>query len=117
MIKLNNSILLSSNNFQNLISMLNSQSDILVKFIYQPKYVIEVTRYKEKYNYDTSTSEGRYGATYGVFAVYVYYMGEKFLLDSVIDVYNSKYKDDENKVIDKDNIIRENIEELNIYKN
>ena len=56
-------------------------------------------------------------ATYGVFAVYVYYMGEKFLLDSVIDVYNSKYKDDENKVIDKDNIIRENIEELNKFVN
>ena len=117
MIKLNNSILLSSNNFMSLISMVNFQSDILVKFIYQPKYVIEVTRYKEKYNYDTSTSEGRYGATYGVFAVYVYYMGEKFLLDSVIDVYNSKYKDDENKVIDKDNIIRENIEELNRFVN
>ena len=117
MIKLNNSILLSSNNFKSLILMVNFQSDILVKFIYQPKYVIEVTRYKEKYNYDTSTSEGRYGATYGVFAVYVYYMGEKFLLDSVIDVYNSKYKDDENKVIDKDNIIRENIEELNKFVN
>ena len=117
MIKLNNSILLSSNNFMSLISMVNFQSDILVKFIYQPKYVIEVTRYKEKYNYDTSTLKGRYSATYGVFAVYVYYMGEKFLLDSVIDVYNSKYKDDENKVIDKDNIIRENIEELNKFVN
>ena len=117
MIKLNNSISLSSNNFKSLISMLNFQNDILVKVIYQPKYVIEVTRYKEKYNYDTSTLDGRYGATYGVFAVYVYYMGEKFLLDSVIDMYNSKYKDDENKVIDKDNIIRENIEELNKFVN
>ena len=117
MIKLNNSILLSSNNFKSLILMVNFQSDILVKFIYQPKYVIEVTRYKEKYNYDTSTLKGRYGATYGVFAVYVYYMGEKFLLDSVIDVYNSKYKDDENKVIDTANIIRENIEELNRFVN
>ena len=115
--KESNLISLSSNNFKSLISMLNFQNDILVKVIYQPKYVIEVTRYKEKYNYDTSTLDGRYGATYGVFAVYVYYMGEKFLLDSVIDMYNSKYKDDENKVIDKDNIIRENIEELNKFVN
>lgn len=69
------------------------------------------------YGRNFRTYQGRYGATYGVFAVYVYYMGEKFLLDSVIDVYNSKYKDDENKVIDKDNIIRENIEELNKFVN
>ena len=69
------------------------------------------------YGRNFRTYQGRYGATYGVFAVYVYYMGEKFLLDSVIDMYNSKYKDDENKVIDKDNIIRENIEELNKFVN
>lgn len=108
---------ISSIDFIKLWHKIQFQSDILVKFIYQPKYVIEVTRYKEKYNYDTSTLKGRYGATYGVFAVYVYYMGEKFLLDSVIDVYNSKYKDDENKVIDTANIIRENIEELNRFVN
>ncbi len=108
---------ISSIDFIKLWHKIQFQSDILVKFIYQPKYVIEVTRYKEKYNYDTSTLKGRYGATYGVFAVYVYYMGEKFLLDSIIDVYNSKYKDDENKVIDTANIIRENIEELNRFVN
>ena len=38
MIKLNNSILLSSNNFKSLMSMVNFQSDILVKFIYQQEY-------------------------------------------------------------------------------
>ena len=113
MIKLNNSILLSSNNFKSLISMLNSQSDILVKFIYQPKYVIEVTRYKEKYNYDTSTLKGRYGATYGVFAVYVYYMGEKFLLDSVIEAYNEA-----NKLNNNIKLTNDNIEEIqNFIKN
>ena len=118
MIKLNNSILLSSNNFKNLISMLNSQSDILVKFIYQPKYVIEVTRYKEVYNNKTiSHMLGRYGATYGVFAVYVYYKGEQFLLDSVIDAYNSEQKKNKEKVIDKDNIIRTHIETINIFVN
>ena len=65
--------------------MVNFQSDILVKFIYQPKYVIEVTRYKEVYNSNKSIQnmKERYGATYGVFAIYVYYKGEKFLLDSV----------------------------------
>ena len=117
MIKLNNSILLSSNNFKSLMSMVNFQSDILVKFIYQPKYVIEVTRYKEKYNYDTSTLKGRYGATYGVFAVYVYYKGEQFLLDSVIDAYNSEQKKNKEKVIDKDNIIRTHIETINSFVN
>ena len=118
MIKLNNSILLSSNNFKNLISMLNSQSDILVKFIYQPKYVIEVTRYKEVYNNKTiSHMLDRYGATYGVFAVYVYYKGEQFLLDSVIDAYNSEQKKNKEKVIDKDNIIRTHIETINSFVN
>ena len=105
MIKLNNSILLSSNNFKSLISMLNSQSDILVKFIYQPEYVIEVTRYKEVYNNKTiSHMLGRYGATYGVFAVYVYYMGEKFLLDSVIEAYNEAKKLNNNIKLTNDNI-------------
>lgn len=105
MINLNNSILLSSNNFMSLISMLNSQSDILVKFIYQPKYVIEVTRYKEVYNNKTiSHILGRYGATYGVFAVYVYYKGEQFLLDSVIEAYNEANKLNKNIKLTNDNI-------------
>ena len=113
MIRLNNSILLSSNNFKSLMLMVNFQSDILVKFIYQPKYVIEVTRYKEKYNYDTSTLKGRYGATYGVFAVYVYYKGEKFLLDSVIEAYNEA-----NKLNNNIKLTNDNIEEIqNFIKN
>ena len=107
MIKLNNSILLSSNNF-------NSQSDILVKFIYQPKYVIEVTRYNEVYNNKTIPHMlGRYGATYGVFAVYVYYKGEKFLLDSVIEAYNEA-----NKLNNNIKLTNDNIEEIqNFIKN
>ena len=113
-IKLNNSILLSSNNFKSLISILNSQSDILVKFIYQPKYVIEVTRYKEVYNNKTIPHiVERYGATYGVFAVYVYYMGEKFLLDSVIEAYNEA-----NKLNNNIKLTNDNIEEIqNFIKN
>ena len=119
MIKLNNSILLSSNNFKSLMSMVNFQSDILVKFIYQPKYVIEVTRYKEVYNSNKSIQnmKERYGATYGVFAVYVYYNGEKFLLDSVIDAYNGEQKNNKDKVIDKDNIISTHIETINSFVN
>ena len=119
MIKLNNSILLSSNNFKSLILMVNFQSDILVKFIYQPKYVIEVTRYKEVYNSNKSIQnmKERYGATYGVFAVYVYYNGEKFLLDSVIDAYNGEQKNNKDKVIDKDNIISTHIETINSFVN
>ena len=120
MIKLNNSILLSSNNFKSLMLMVNFQSDILVKFIYQPKYVIEVTRYKEKYNYDTSTLEGRYGATYGVFAVYVYYKGEKFLLDSVAQsMIQDNKKNMYNTIVlnekDRENNIKEvEVETLNL---
>ena len=86
---------ISSIDFIKLWHKIQFQSDILVKFIYQPKYVIEVTRYKEVYNSNKSIQnmKERYGATYGVFAVYVYYMGEKFLLDSVIDAYNSEHTD------------------------
>ena len=109
---------ISSIDFIKLWHKIQFQSDILVKFIYQPKYVIEVTRYKEVYNNKTiSHMLGRYGATYGVFAVYVYYMGEKFLLDSVIDAYNSEQKDNEGEVIDKDNIISTHIETINIFVN
>lgn len=109
---------ISSIDFIKLWHKIQFQSDILVKFIYQPNYVIEVTRYKEVYNNKTiSHMLGRYGATYGVFAVYVYYMGEKFLLDSVIDAYNSEQKDNEGEVIDKDNIISTHIETINIFVN
>ena len=104
---------ISSIDFIKLWHKIQFQSDILVKFIYQPKYVIEVTRYKEKYNYDTSTLKGRYGATYGVFAVYVYYMGEKFLLDSVIEAYNEA-----NKLNNNIKLTNDNIEEIqNFIKN
>ena len=117
--KESNLISLSSNNFKSLISMLNFQNDILVKVIYQPKYVIEVTRYKEVYNSNKSIQnmKERYGATYGVFAVYVYYNGEKFLLDSVIDAYNGEQKNNKDKVIDKDNIISTHIETINSFVN
>lgn len=107
---------ISSIDFIKLWHKIQFQSDILVKFIYQPKYVIEVTRYKEVYNNKTiSHMLGRYGATYGVFAVYVYYMGEKFLLDSVIDAYNSKHKN--NTIKKKKNLTSEHIKELNSFVN
>ena len=125
MIKLNNSILLSSNNFKSLMSMVNFQSDILVKFIYQPKYVIEVTRYKEVYNSNKSIKsiqnmKERYGATYGVFAVYVYYNGEKFLLDSVAQsMIQDNKKNMYNTIVlnekDRENNIKEvEVETLNL---
>ena len=108
---------ISSIDFIKLWHKIQFQSDILVKFIYQPKYVIEVTRYKEVYNSNKSIQnmKERYGATYGVFAVYVYYMGEKFLLDSVIDAYNSEHTD--NTINKEKNLTSEHIKELNSFVN
>ncbi|USF25062.1 MULTISPECIES: DUF5675 family protein [Bacteria] len=87
----NKVIHISSIDYIKLWHKIQFQNDILVKFMYQPRYVIEVTRYKEVYNDDLLDNyiKKRFGATYGVFAVYVYINGEKFLFDSIIDVYNN----------------------------
>ena len=108
---------ISSIDFIKIWHKIQFQSDILVKFIYHPKYVIEVTRYKEVYNSNKSIQnmKERYGATYGVFAIYVYYLGEKFLLDSVIDAYNSEHTD--NTINKEKNLTSEHIKELNSFVN
>lgn len=113
------SIYLSRDAYESLMSKIYQETDILVKYFTKPKYVIEVTRYKEVYNSNKSIQhmKERYGATYGVFAVYVYYNGEKFLLDSVIDAYNGEQKNNKDKVIDKDNIISTHIETINSFVN
>lgn len=87
----NKVIHISSIDYIKLWHKIQFQNDILVKFMYQPRYVIEVTRYKEVYNDNLLDNyiNKRFGATYGVFAVYVYINGEKFLFDSIIEVYNN----------------------------
>lgn len=81
----NKVIHISSIDYIKLWHKIQFQNDVLVKFMYQPRYVIEVTRYREVYNSDLSDNYigKRFGATYGVFAIYVYVNGEKYLLDSI----------------------------------
>lgn len=116
------SIFLSAYSYKCLMTEIYQKTDILVKYIHKPQYIIEVTRYKEVYNsaIDSRYIKERYGATYGVFAIYVYYEGEKYLLDSIVkSMDNDKEKNIYDKIIldeiDKNNNPKKvEVESLNL---